>query len=146
LFFGERFPDRILLDEGECPLGGDAGAIVARFATEVGVDAVEPDGRSTEGVAAGGCVGEACVEVGYGYQPALALVYMTNAVPMLRRLDMHLTIWACCRALFSAGKRMAIRIAMIPMTTSSSTSVKPVFRDRVNRILDLPISAPGTRR
>src|SRR5581483_10070730 len=41
-----------------------------------------------------------------------------------RMLLRHFTCPAAMRALLSAGNRMAIRSAMIPMTTSSSTSVK----------------------
>jgi hypothetical protein len=40
-------------------------------------------------------------------------------------LDAHLILAEALRALFSAGSRMAIRMAMIPMTTSSSTKVNP---------------------
>src|SRR5438094_701973 len=46
------------------------------------------------------------------------------ACPICRRLDMHCTRCACSRALESAGSSTDTRIAMIPMTTSNSTSVK----------------------
>jgi hypothetical protein len=41
---------------------------------------------------------------------------------------MHATAWACARALLNAGNSTAIRIAMIPMTTSNSTNVNPAAR------------------
>ena len=44
-------------------------------------------------------------------------------VTICRILLRHCTCRADSRALFSAGRRMPIRSAMIPMTTSSSTSV-----------------------
>src|SRR5438270_2249575 len=44
---------------------------------------------------------------------------------MLRRLAAHLMVLADSRALLSAGSRMPINKAMIPITTKSSTSVKP---------------------
>ena len=37
----------------------------------------------------------------------------------------HLTYRACCLAVVRAGSRIAINSAMIPITTSSSTKVKP---------------------
>src|SRR5436189_2820039 len=40
-------------------------------------------------------------------------------------LAAHLTALAALRALFNEGKRMEISNAMMPMTTKSSTSVKP---------------------
>jgi hypothetical protein len=42
-------------------------------------------------------------------------------------LDKHCVARADSRALLSVGSRMLIMIAMIPITTSSSTSVKPRF-------------------
>src|SRR3954453_2377162 len=42
----------------------------------------------------------------------------------------HCTVDAERRALFNAGKRMPMRTAMIPMTTSNSTSVNPARRTR----------------
>src|SRR5688572_4449033 len=45
--------------------------------------------------------------------------------PTLRRLAAHLTVLAASRARASVGRRMLTRMAMIPMTTSSSTSVNP---------------------
>jgi hypothetical protein len=43
-----------------------------------------------------------------------------------RMFAMHLTWLACSRARLRAGIRMAISSAMMPITTSSSTSVKPL--------------------
>src|SRR5438067_4586727 len=39
--------------------------------------------------------------------------------------DAHLTVLAASRALLSAGRRIEISSAMMPMTTRSSTRVKP---------------------
>src|SRR5688572_19127523 len=41
---------------------------------------------------------------------------------------MHLVVLAARRALFSAGSKMAMSRAMMPMTTRSSTRVKPTVR------------------
>src|SRR3954469_20014331 len=49
---------------------------------------------------------------------------MTSAWPICRSLDMQRTALACSRALLSAGMRMLMSSAMMPMTTSSSTRVK----------------------
>ena len=45
---------------------------------------------------------------------------------MLRRLEAHLVCRAADRALFSTGSNIPINTAMIPITTSSSTSVDPL--------------------
>src|SRR5689334_11426675 len=44
--------------------------------------------------------------------------------------EAHLTVFACSRALDNAGSSIAISRAMMPITTSSSTSVNP---DRTER-------------
>jgi hypothetical protein len=46
-----------------------------------------------------------------------------------RKFDWHFTRFADARARVSAGIRIEINTAMIPITTRSSTSVKPL-RDR----------------
>ena len=50
---------------------------------------------------------------------------MNKPWPMLRRLAWHETAIAERLAAASDGSRIEIRTAMMPMTTSSSTSVKP---------------------
>jgi hypothetical protein len=57
--------------------------------------------------------------------PLLLTAYRSIANPICRRFDRQAVTFACSRAAFSAGSRMAIRSAMIPITTSSSTSVNP---------------------
>ena len=54
----------------------------------------------------------------------LLLTYIWNAVVICRRFAMHWVVRACVRALFRAGRRIEISIAMMPITTRSSTSVK----------------------
>src|SRR4051812_25534401 len=44
-----------------------------------------------------------------------------------RRLEAHLTRLARWRAVFRAGRRIAISTAMMAMTTRSSTKVKPTM-------------------
>ena len=63
--------------------------------------------------------------------PLRSLANCTNAVPVWRRLLKHLTLLALSRARLSVGSRMLISNAMMPMTTKSSTSVKPAARLRV---------------
>src|SRR5580765_860761 len=60
-----------------------------------------------------------------GRKPRFSLAYMKRICPHARRLLMHCALAACCRARLIAGRSMAINTAIIPMTTSSSTSVKP---------------------
>ena len=56
----------------------------------------------------------------------------------------HCTVLDCSRALPSAGSRIAIRTAMIPITTNSSTSVNPfVERRRESLIPVLLLTACG---
>ena len=64
----------------------------------------------------------------------LSLAYMMAAMPMFLRLLRHCTLIACCRARFSAGRSRAIRTAMMPMTTSNSTSVNARGRRMNNSI------------
>jgi hypothetical protein len=63
-----------------------------------------------------------------GYLPLLVLAYVINAAAMFFRFEEHLALRASSRTLFRAGSRIEINNAMIPMTTSSSTSVKPRVR------------------
>jgi hypothetical protein len=55
----------------------------------------------------------------------LLLMYVSIAIAICRMLLEHCTVFACRRAFCSAGNRIEISTAMIPMTTSNSTSVKP---------------------
>src|SRR4051812_24405752 len=49
-----------------------------------------------------------------------------------RKFAMHFTVLAARRALPKAGRRIEISNAMMPMTTSNSTSVNPRRRDDVD--------------
>src|SRR3954449_557762 len=55
-----------------------------------------------------------------------AIPYMRKAMPSWRRLLRHCVRFAASRALASVGSRIEISSAMMPMTTSNSTSVKPL--------------------
>src|SRR5277367_1542147 len=55
----------------------------------------------------------------------LSLVYMMNAMSIIRRLLRHCADRACLRAAPRAGRRIEISSAMMPITTSNSTSVNP---------------------
>src|SRR4051812_21041093 len=55
---------------------------------------------------------------------------MFVAWPMERRFARHATVFACIRARLNAGSRMPIRTAMMPITTSSSTSVNALLSVR----------------
>jgi hypothetical protein len=70
--------------------------------------------------------------------PRFSWLYITNACPICRRFDMHCVAAARFRAPFSVGSRIAMRIAMIPITTSNSTSVNaPAARFIVAYVLDM---------
>src|SRR4051812_16521548 len=58
-------------------------------------------------------------------------------------LDIHAVRLDCSRALFSAGRMIAMRMAMIPITTRSSTSVKALrfFMVRSCLRIALPMSS-----
>src|SRR4051794_38076923 len=75
----------------------------------------------------------------------LALEYMIHAWPNVRRLAAHWMVCAFLRAPLSTGSRMLIRIPMMPMTTSSSTSVNARFREGDGlKLLDTSLlSTPG---
>src|SRR2546421_931856 len=60
--------------------------------------------------------------------------YMSIARTIWRIFDWHLTRLALSLAFFRVGRRIAIRRAIIPITTSSSTSVNP----RLRRISGVP--------
>ena len=60
-----------------------------------------------------------------GMNPLWSLAHMMVAAASWRTLLRHWTCFACSRARLSAGSRIAISTAMMPMTTSSSTSVNP---------------------
>src|SRR4051812_17646449 len=61
---------------------------------------------------------------GRGRRPLFSPANMLHKMWICRMLLAHLTAFALLRALANAGSKTEIRIAMIPMTTSSSTSVK----------------------
>jgi len=65
------------------------------------------------------------------------LAYMIIANPICLRLLAHFTRLACSRARFRAGRRIEISSAMIPMTTNSSTRVKPLeaLRSFIKKLL-----------
>src|SRR4051812_42648571 len=54
-----------------------------------------------------------------------SVVYMRVNRPSWRRLAAHAMTFAAFRALFKAGSKTEMSSAMIPITTSSSTNVKP---------------------
>src|SRR4051812_4508122 len=54
---------------------------------------------------------------------------MSIACPSERRFARHAARFDCSRALLSAGSSRPIRMAIIPMTTRSSTRVKAGERD-----------------
>jgi hypothetical protein len=56
---------------------------------------------------------------------------MLNATTHWWRFERHWVDWACLFALARAGNSIAAKIAMMAMTTSSSTSVNPPPRRRV---------------
>src|SRR6476659_191561 len=60
-----------------------------------------------------------------GSTSLFSFAYMMHAYQTLRMLLAHLTWRALSLALFRAGRRMDISKAMMPITTRSSTSVKP---------------------
>jgi hypothetical protein len=60
---------------------------------------------------------------GAGKYPLLSFTYIAIALPMSFSEAAHLILEASDRAAWRAGRRIAIRIAMIPITTSNSTSV-----------------------
>ena len=60
-----------------------------------------------------------------GKFPLFSLAYIWMPWPIWRRLLAHFTRLACSRARLSDGSRMEISSAMMPITTSSSTRVKP---------------------
>src|SRR5437763_8058938 len=62
-----------------------------------------------------------------GKFPLFSFAYIWRPWPIWRRLLAHLTRLACSRARFKDGSRMEISSAMMPITTSSSTRVKPPF-------------------
>src|SRR3954453_879605 len=66
---------------------------------------------------------QAC-QPGEGRFPLYSCVYMITAVMSCRVLDMQAVMLACLRALPSAGSKIEINSAMMPITTRSSTSVK----------------------
>src|SRR5687768_11621453 len=60
-----------------------------------------------------------------GKFPLFSFAYIWMPCPIWRRLLAHFTRLACSRARLSDGSRILISSAMMPITTSSSTRVKP---------------------
>src|SRR6266581_1800144 len=58
----------------------------------------------------------------------LSSVYNVTPMPICRRLLKHCVILACSLARDNAGRSKPARMAMMAMTTKSSTSVKPLGR------------------
>src|SRR5688572_16056375 len=73
-----------------------------------------------------------------GSFPLYASLYMISPIATWRMLLWHCTIAACRRAPCSAGRSSATRIAMIPITTRSSTSVNAFDKglQRVRRFMN----------
>ncbi len=61
-------------------------------------------------------------------EPRLSFTYKASPCPICRICDRQAVVFAATRALFKAGNKIEISNAMMPMTTSSSTSVNPVWR------------------
>src|SRR3954468_17599481 len=76
---------------------------------------------------------EFCPQLPNGNQSLLSLAYIWLTIDSWRMLLRHLTRSDCSRALLKAGTRIEISSAMMPMTTSSSTSVNPAMRGRCGR-------------
>src|SRR5206468_3077260 len=66
--------------------------------------------------------------VGEGNRSRLSSTYRSMPTPICRRLLRHWTILACSLAPDKAGRSKLARIAMMAITTKSSTSVKPLGR------------------
>src|SRR5687768_841303 len=71
------------------------------------------------------------------------MAYMPQALPRSRSCAAHLTAAACRRAAERAGNRIEISSAIMPMTTSSSTRVKPL---RTRRGAEFMVRTPGGAR
>src|SRR5688572_2429194 len=69
----------------------------------------------------------------YTNQLLFSIVYEMNADMSCRMLDAHRVLFEASRALLSAGIRIAMSSAMIPITTSNSTSVNAPARRRNRR-------------
>src|SRR4051812_23819319 len=65
-----------------------------------------------------------------GNLPLFAWIYCIIAVAIWRILLEHCTVAAARRALLRAGRRIPTSTAIIPMTTSNSTSVNPALNRR----------------
>src|SRR5687768_16194096 len=75
---------------------------------------------------------------GPGNQSRWSCAYVRIAMMICRNCDWHLTLFAWSYAFWRAGNRIATSIAMIPMTTSNSTSVKPTAqRVRLQDMIEL---------
>ena len=65
-----------------------------------------------------------------GKKSAVVVAVRHLGNPELMKIAAHSVRLAASLAAAKAGKRIAIKAAMIPITTSNSTSVKPVRADR----------------
>src|SRR5687768_1341756 len=72
-----------------------------------------------------------------------SLAYMRAAMRSCLWLLRQATRWDCSLARLRAGRRMLISRAMMPMTTSSSTSVKPRRGDRGSDMLKSRLGGCG---
>src|SRR3954468_8773930 len=72
-----------------------------------------------------------------------SLLYSNKACPIWRRFDPHFTRLAVSRARLSDGRRIEISSAMIPITTSSSTRVKPRRAGRLETGIFFPLNDTG---
>jgi hypothetical protein len=66
-----------------------------------------------------------------GYLPFESLAYIESASPSWRILLRHLSDRDWPRAADKAGIKMPINAVMMPITTSNSTSVKPLAHARI---------------
>src|SRR3954463_16503497 len=77
-----------------------------------------------------------------GNLPLFSEAYMIRAVPNCFWLLAHWTLRACSRAALRAGRRMEMRRAIMPMTTRSSTKVKP-YNDLGRGVCDIGFLQSG---
>src|SRR5687767_2776462 len=83
-----------------------------------------------------------------GTLPLFWVAYMVVACPNCRMLLVHSSRLAFSRAVLRAGRRTDIRMAMMPMTTRSSTRVKPGVKPRacLGDFMTLPPAETGSNR
>jgi hypothetical protein len=85
-----------------------------------------------------------------GSDSSQSWAYIAKAIPICFALDRHTAFLACSLALENTGNRIAAKMAIIAITTSSSINVKPRFSLFTNTFLTppfvlvfLPISLSG---